>query len=166
MFFISSTYIRSAKPQYCQRQPNILNLLSKLKMIVLQVLNHCKKALKTWTKKLSKNFFYRYYHYIYPYFFDKKYISYFRSLQGKLPDNGAMFSMDKNMISAKRNIPGIIILSQEKYCFVFTKNFFSFFKKSNIPNYFRSICWSCSGSNSSKLEVLGFHQVRSPPKFF
>ena len=43
----SSTYIRSAKPQYCQRQPNILNLLSKLKMIVLQVLNHCKKALKT-----------------------------------------------------------------------------------------------------------------------
>jgi len=27
------------------------------------------------------------------------------SLQGKLPDNGAMFSMDKNMISAKRNIP-------------------------------------------------------------
>ena len=36
--------------------------------------------------------------------------------------------MDKNMISAKRNIPGIIILSQEKYCFVFTKIFFLFLK--------------------------------------
>ena len=135
-------------------------------MIVLPVLNHCKIALKTWTKKLSKNFFIGI-TYIYPYFSGKIIILYFRSLQGKLPDNGAMFSMDKNMISAKRNIPGIIILSQEKYCFVFTKIFYYyFFLKSNIPNYFRSICWSCSWSNSSKLEVLGFHQVRSTPKIF
>ena len=135
-------------------------------MIVLPVLNHCKKALKTWTKKLSKNFFIGI-TYIYPYFFGKIIILYFRSLQGKLPDNGAMFSMDKNMISAKRNIPGIIRLSQEKYCFVFTKFFFLFLKNViYVPNYFRSICWSCSGSNSSKLEVLGFHQVRSPPKIF
>ena len=29
----------------------------------------------------------------------------FRHLQGKLPENGAMFSMDKNVISSKRNLP-------------------------------------------------------------